>query len=381
MRRPDHALDPEIAAELDAIDATLAGDPVDPGHAELAELALLLSADRPRPVAGFARELDRRAERRFAPGTDAPAPTSQPRRGRRLPIPPVLAGGAAGAAGLVAAVAVVVALSAGGGPGRPRPEFSAAPAAPQRQPSTPPRGASSAAAPAVTPPSNGRKVIQSSTLALGAAPDHIDDVAQQVLRVAGSVNGIVDRSTVTATGGPDGNALFELRIPSASLPRAMSELSQLPGARVLSRTDNSQDINDAFLSTQRRLADATALRDSLLKQLQNATTQQQIDSLNAQLGNAEGTIRAARGDLNRLSAQVNHSQVSVSIQADSSAAVSPGFTIGTAVHDALKVLTVTAGVALIVLAVAIPVGLLAALTWWIAATLRRRRREHALDLA
>ena len=186
---------------------------------------------------------------------------------------------------------------------------------------------------------------------------------------------------MTATGGLDGNAQFQLRIPSASLPRAMSALSRLANARVLSRTDNSQDINDAYVSTQRRLADASALRDSLLKQLQKATSQQQIDSLNAQIGNAEGTIHAARGELNRLDAQVNYSQVSVSIQADATGAVAPGFTIGTAAHDALKVLTVAAGVALIVLAAAIPVGLLAALAWWIAAALRRRRREHALDVA
>ena len=36
-------LDPEVLAELEAIDATLAGEPVDPIHAELAELALLLA--------------------------------------------------------------------------------------------------------------------------------------------------------------------------------------------------------------------------------------------------------------------------------------------------------------------------------------------------
>ena len=48
MRRLDeNPIDPEIAAQLDAIDATLAGEPVDPQHAELAELALLLAAERP----------------------------------------------------------------------------------------------------------------------------------------------------------------------------------------------------------------------------------------------------------------------------------------------------------------------------------------------
>src|SRR5947209_14698112 len=66
MRRLDDTpIDPEIAACLDAIDATLAGEPVDPRHAELAELALLVAAERPEIDAGFARSMDARLARRF----------------------------------------------------------------------------------------------------------------------------------------------------------------------------------------------------------------------------------------------------------------------------------------------------------------------------
>src|SRR5690348_3944471 len=66
MRRTEQPLDPEIVAPLDAIDATLAGEPVDAEYAELAELALLLAADRPRVDAAFAARLDGRVESRFA---------------------------------------------------------------------------------------------------------------------------------------------------------------------------------------------------------------------------------------------------------------------------------------------------------------------------
>ncbi len=48
MSRSEH-LDPRVLADLDAIDATLAGEPVYPAHAELAELALLLADATPRP--------------------------------------------------------------------------------------------------------------------------------------------------------------------------------------------------------------------------------------------------------------------------------------------------------------------------------------------
>jgi hypothetical protein len=60
---------------------------------------------------------------------------------------------------------------------------------------------------------------------------------------------------------------------------------------------------------------------------------------------------------------------------------SGGFTLGKAAHDAGRVVVVMAGVALIALAVLLPVALLAALAWWVAGTVTHRRRERALDLA
>src|ERR1019366_7072047 len=62
----DQPVGPEIGAALAAIDATLAGEPVDPSHAELAELALILAAERPQPTPAFTSALDRRVAARFA---------------------------------------------------------------------------------------------------------------------------------------------------------------------------------------------------------------------------------------------------------------------------------------------------------------------------
>src|SRR2546423_1096455 len=92
-------LDPQVSAELDAIDAALAGDPIDPEHAEPAELALLLVQERPEPSDVFVRNLDER----LAAGGPARAP-------RRRWWPTV----AASAAGLAAAAAAVVGAAAGG---------------------------------------------------------------------------------------------------------------------------------------------------------------------------------------------------------------------------------------------------------------------------
>jgi len=246
---------------------------------------------------------------------------------------------------------------------------------------------SSAAAqpgPILQPPANGRKIIQSAQLALSTAPSRIDTVAQEVFDVVGQENGIVSSSTVTATGGTGGYAQFQLSVPSSALPQTMAALSTLRYAHVSSRTDTTQDVNDQYQSDVNRLADARALRTSLLKQLANATTQAQIDSLTAQIHDAEASISSDQATLRQLEHQINFSQITLTINSPVPVPVpvasgSGGFTLHTAAHDAGRVLTVAAGVALIALAALVPLALVGALGWWVTATLRRRRREQALD--
>jgi hypothetical protein len=434
-------IDPEIAATLDAIDATLAGEPVDARYAELAEIALLLSSDRPPVRPEFARTMDERVARRFA--SAPPTPGSQRPRRPLLRNPAFWQASGALMTGVAVVVALVVVMAGhlgssaasssasfgavNGAPGvvssasssapgtatsagsawsaaaaAPSPSASSgaastassarAPAARSAQsssagslaaPPAPAQPNSAAGAPALQPPTAGRKVVQSAQLSLTAAPNRIDDVAQQVYDVVGSLNGIVESSTVTQTGGTDGYANFSLSVPSGSLGQAMSRLSSLNYAQVASRTDASQDITDQYNGATRALADARALRTSLLKQLANATTTDQIDSIQAQINDAEASISSDVATLNRLNHQVNFSQLSVTINAQAVpvpvAHGSGGFGIGRAAHDAGRVLTVVAGGALIAVAELTPVGLLLALAWWVAAAVRRRRREQALD--
>ncbi|HYB31438.1 MAG TPA: DUF4349 domain-containing protein [Solirubrobacteraceae bacterium] len=416
-------IDPEIAATLDAIDATLAGEPVDARYAELAEIALLLASDRPQVPPEFARSMDERVGRRFAPAGRAGAGqtvAAGAARRRRLARRFWETAGAL-AAGVALIVAIVVVAGGGGGassassssasssaasspavsgaaasstataPARaPAPLASAAPhtsassaAKAQASSTVAPAQQTSGSSPAVLqPPTTGRKVVQSAQLNLTAAPSHIDAVAQEVYDVVGQVNGIVNSSSVTQ-GGPTGYANFQLSVPSASLAQTMSRLSQLTYAQVASRTDNTQDITGQFDAATRALADARALRTSLLKQLENATTTEEVDSLKAQINDAEASISSDEATLARLNNQVNFSQINLQINASTPPVPvshgGGGFGIGRAAHDAGRVLTVAAGVALIVLAALTPVGLVVALFWWVGAAVRRRRREQALD--
>lgn len=425
--RDEFPLDPEIATTLEAIDATLAGDPVDPRHAELAELALLLAADKPVIEEGFARLLDEQVRDRAKPKAVALT-------GRRQPVKPsrrrranwwVWAPASAVAASLLAAVVIVagegrngssgagafgttvtpstpraLSLAPAGTPKRalakakPEPPVTATQATVNGSSSGGSASASSTSAGSngqlapipepLQPPTHGRKLIQGAQLSLMTSPQRVDQVSQEVYNVVGQQNGIVKSSSVTANGGRGGYAQFQLSIPSSNLARTMSSLSTLPYAHVVSRTDNTQDVTNTYRVDQQRLNDARALHTSLLKQLANATTQAEIDSIQARIHDDEGAIAADQSALNSLQRSIGYSQINLQINSGSIPVPvkhGGGFTLSKAAHDAGRVLTVAAGVSLIVLAALVPVGLLLALLWWIRRTVRRRSRLQALDLA
>jgi len=397
MRTADpEPLEPEMEAALEAIDATLAGDPVDPRHAELAELALILRDERPPAGESFAVAMDARVRDRFSVASGR-----RPRSWRavRLPRRPAKGWMVWAPVGALAAVVLVIALvtlvpGASSAPGSASAGASSAPgsggagtaasAGSASANSSAARSTNTGAGPPTAPSGGERQVVQSARLALSTRPGKTNAVSQQVFDVVGSAKGYVANSSVTATGRSSSNAEFQLSVPSANLQQALSQLSQLRGATVVSSTNSSNDITGQVGGAGRRLAEARALERSLLGRLANAYTTEQIDSLKAQIRDANATIDRDQAALNRLHAQVRYSQIALTIQG--SAAAGPtghggGFTLHRAGHDAVRVLVVAAGVLLIALAVAIPLALVAALAAWLSLRLRRRRRESALDRA
>jgi hypothetical protein len=405
-----------------AVDATLAGEPVDPEYAELAELALILRRERPRTSDAFTARLDERVERRFA----RPAPAARGTGLRRW-----FTGSLAGLVAATAAVALVVVIAGSGGGGSSSGASSSSSAAaapattaaassasaggsaaavsPDVKRAAAPKAAfgasgagssassASAASSAATSTSAvasavpspvvpaGRHVVQSAQIQLAAAPDRISDVAQQVFNVVGAEKGFVNSSNVTSgAGNANAGADFQLSVPSANLAATLTGLSRLHGAHVVSRTDQTNDITAQVGGAGERLAEARALRRSLLKQLADATTTAEVDSVQARLHDANASIASDLSTLRGLQRQVAYSRISLNIEpAGAPAPVahhSSGFGIGSAAHDAGRVLVVVAGVGLIVLAVLVPVGLVAAFVAWVGFAIRRRRREQALDL-
>ena len=402
-----HRFDDDETIALEVIDATLAGEAVQPEHAELAELALILAGQRPLPSERFATALDERVQRRFVAPSPAPA--------RQKPSPRSWwALGSGGAAALAAATVAVIVLAGGGGATMSSSSSgSAAASGAARQLGAPilksaapqvnnvnsrasaggvrtsssasaAAGSGSFGALAPAPSTTHRQVIQSAQLSLSTRPDHVDQVAQEVFNVVAAQNGVVENSNVTATNNASGYAQFQLSVPSQNLAQTMAQLSRLHGATVVSRSDATQDITGEVGGAGRRLAEARALRTSLLRQLAAATTTTAVDSLKAQIRDVDASIDSDLATLKKLHGQVISSQISLTINASMAPGhpVSTGssFTLGKAVHDAGRVLVVAAGVGLIALAVLVPIGLVIAVLAWVGFAIRRRRRDQALDL-
>jgi len=107
----DLPMDPDVLAELEAIDATLAGRLVDPEFAELAELTVLVAAERPSLTQDRAEALDKRMPWRPAPAAPRHPGSHKRRWGWQ-------AQWGAGIAALAAAlIALVVVLHPGGSSG------------------------------------------------------------------------------------------------------------------------------------------------------------------------------------------------------------------------------------------------------------------------
>jgi uncharacterized protein DUF4349 len=401
MRRRD-VLDPEAERDLATIDAALAGETVDPpssgaataDSSQLVALARAVRAERPSATEGFAAELDAWAASGFA-AASAPASRRSARRAR----PPVLSRlrprfsrrmllpALGAAASLLLALVIASSLVSGGdesGPSRPAslPEPASGGVADE---SARPLSAPSTSAPApaddALAPGRGRRVERQASLVLTASAGDVPDVADGVIRATDEVGGIVVNSSVSSGDDGRAGASFQLRVPTRRLDDALAKLSKL--GHVRSRTQDSQDVTGSFVSARERLDESLAERRSLLRRLARADTANETASIRERLRIVRLDISSARAALRRLRVRTDFSAVSVTVDAarDGGGAGGSGgdWTPGDAMEDAVRVLEVFAGVALVTLAVLAPLGLLGALLTAGSRSLRRRRREQALS--
>ena len=327
--REAQPLDDDTVAALEAIDATLHGEPVDPDFADLAELSLILRGECPQPAPAFLAALDARAAERFV---------ARPRRSsRRARSPRRLWWSVGSALGGVAVVVLVLVTVHFGGSGQLRTDATSGPASKAKvissstAASAPAAAASASSAtrsgvaagsasgaastrqatvPAQSPAprsGNGRDVTRSAQLVLRARSGRVDAVAQEVFDVIGAEHGVVSSSHVVDRAHGSGSARFALQVPSGRLQTTLTRLSSLRGAQVTSRVDASADITGEVNTTAARLAAAHALRRSLLAQLAAASTSTLAARLQASLRRNDSQIVADAGALARLHTTVSDS--------------------------------------------------------------------------
>lgn len=405
-----------VERDLEAIDEALERGSALHADVEtraLQELALLLSADAYEPDASFGALLGERVEAGFPARAGTPQArlaTARARAARsaeglrRVRVSPRRLLPAAAFVGMLAAAVGVLASvdlgpssvddadSGGGGASessvRPeRPADSATRALSRRSGALAAQGGGTTEA-VIEPPGGGggfapgrreRRIERSASLELAAPVDEIATLADRVTAVTSRHGGFVLSSSVSS--GEDDDAAggdFDLRIPAARLRPALRDLSGL--ATVRSQSQSGRDATPQHIRAEDRLAAARAERRGLLRRLERAATDTEAEALRRRLEIVAIEIRRLRATLRSLNLRANYAAVSVTLMSaeDDSGTDSNGAAIGDAFEDAGKLLTGAAGVLIRVLALALPLGLLALLGWLAGAGIRRHRRESAL---
>jgi hypothetical protein len=404
MNSPESTLE----RDLRAIDDAIRGAPRDPRPevGELQDLALALSAETPRPDAEFSESLRERAKAGF-PARDGSLRTWV-RRLRAPRVQSLLPAAGFACLLLVALSVAVIALpngdsgsgggdddsagsvaSGGGGGGSVE---SVAPAEPQSRALESSGDAAAKAAPdaasgaldsfrsAPVPPGGfapgraERKIERSVSLELATPADRMERLGEQVTAVTNRYGGFVLSSSLS-TGGDGAGGEFDLRIPAVRLRAALRDLAGL--ATVRSQSQSGRDVTRQHVTAQDRLASARAERASLLRRLELADTDEAAEGLRRRLDLVAIEIRGLRSQLRSLRLSTNYATVTVSLVTGKGDSGSAG-AFDDAVDDAGDLLVGTAGVLIRVLALALPLGLLALAAWLGTNAFRRRRRESAL---
>ena len=225
---------------------------------------------------------------------------------------------------------------------------------------------------------DGNRVVERRTrLELEVAADAFQDTADEILQLADESGSIVQSSRVSEEDGK-AFARYDLRVPSSRLEETLAELSRV--AHVTSRSSSSEDITRAYVSATDRLDDARAERDALLKALEKADTDVEAEAIRRQIALARNRIAIAQRDVEALQRRADRSKVSVTLRSTGRSEDEGGaWTPGDALDDAGRILEVAAGVVVVTAAALLPVAVLGLLAGLAARTVRRRRREAALD--
>ena len=390
----------EESSTLVTIDEALAAGRVtaaEPKERELQTLALAVRDESPVPADEFARRMEERLAAGFPrarAGARRPAP-ARPRRRIALTRPslPVLAGGTTLLVVVVAGASVLsmpddeTALTDGDSPTT---EVAPAPDVLESNEAEDATGAGGEASSAVAPSTSedtirersarpealpgrdDRRVDRSAQVTLAAPADELQEVGAGIASVADRHRGVLMSSSLTTGEAGRGGGSFELDVPVDELPSTLAELSDL--ATVRSLTQAGDDRTARFV---RRGDDVDELRadlEGLQAELAAAATDDEFDAIRAQIRATRDEISAAERSFESVRERTAFATIAITLVEGEQRQTG----LGAALDDGVDLLEDVLGIAIRALGVALPLGLLAAVAWWIAGVLRRRQRESAL---
>lgn len=370
------------------------------------ELGQLLTESRPRPAEEFSQRLDRAVADGFnsrgAGGQGSRTPAGRLFR-RLIPGRRVLVPAAAGLCSILFVTAVVIKAGEEAGPAgsgsaaltrEGGATVSQAEATADRESAAPrlalPAGESAGAAsdkvmaPTESAPSAttagkpGRQTARDARITLGTDPEGVQKVVNEVVATVDRFRGFVLTSSVT--DGPEGQAgaRFSLRIPVGSLDRAIAELSGIADLRA--RSQGLTDVTAPISSAERQMRKARARISVLEAELEQATDPVEQRRLENRIRAQRWSVASARNQLKLLERRSSYAPVAVNVvtPGDDQPDGSSRWGLSDALDDAGHIVATAAGVAVLALAVAIPIGLVVLLAFALNRAWVSRARRRAL---
>ena len=166
-----------------------------------------------------------------------------------------------------------------------------------------------------------RDIERSSYIVLGTKPGAVSAASAKVFDAVHAADGIVLRSSVQSGGKGATGATFALLIPSGKVNNALAQISAI--AEVRERHDATNDITAPTVSASEELADSNASIEGLLKELGNAETEAERESVEARLREERHRHAAIRASLDHLRERAAMSEVTVRIVTGKGAASPP----------------------------------------------------------
>ena len=224
----------------------------------------------------------------------------------------------------------------------------------------------------------GPLIVKTADLSLTVQRGHFVEAFNRATAVAGPLGGFVSSSS--SVGVTTHSGQLTIRVPSENFDRALAGLRSI--GRVQAQTVHGDDVTAEYVDLNARLTTWESQEQALLKLMAKATTVAETLRVQGQLQRVQLTIEQLKGQIRLLRDRSSNATITVSIsepapkpKVNAAPVRNPSF--GTGLRRALAGLLNVVVAVLVGFGYLIPIAVLAALVWFVATRIRRRRYAAA----